>query len=183
MKKFKCKCGGREFNIDQGNPGRVTCVKCVQSYTWDGKAFVATTKIKRILQEVEALFRTERTPIVVEPEVFGQTAEEKKFKAMLLAERKGVKKRKHLTRVIELDKPLTKLKKIQSMSIEERIRHRWRQEIIMLLNYGTVEFGKHDHKGKLRGVHIARTFHQDLKRIGLKTKLILKDQRGMVKRV
>lgn len=182
MKKFKCKCGGREFNIDQANPGRVTCVKCVQSYTWDGLSFLPTTKIKKILQEVEKLFGRERTPEPILPVVYGETTCEKEFKAKLLAERKAARKRKHLTRVIYPDEPLT-LKKMQGMSIEERIRYRWHDEITRLLFYGTVEFGKHEHKGKLRGVHIARTFHQDLKRIGLKTKLKLKDQRGMVKRI
>ena len=158
MKRMTCKCGSRAFNIDRKNPGRVTCVKCVQSYSWIGKEFVATTKIKRIIQEVEALFRTEQTPFEVRPEVFGQTAEEKKFKAMLLLERKAARQRNHLTRVIYMEKPEATLDKLQGLNPQERIRYRWQNELKVLEYYGVVSFKKHDHKGKLRGKHIAKAF-------------------------
>ncbi len=66
---------------------------------------------------------------------------------------------------------------------EEHLRKKWAQEIILLLNYGTVQFGKHDHKGRLRGKNIARAFHTDLKRIGYKTRLSFKGMTGIVKRI
>ena len=163
MRKFECKCGSKEFKV---NPARemIQCWTCSIRYSWKETKWAEfrTSKIKQ--------YR----------ELVGESV--KNSFEWITSKLKHPKKEKpSLPQAIYPGELLT-LKKMQDINIEKRIRYRWQNEIDLLLNFGIIEFGKNEHKGKLRGKNIARVFYSDLKRIGIDTRLSFKGMKGIVKR-
>ena len=167
MRRMKCKCGSEQFKVHP-KQGMVQCLSCGQRFEWKGKwsAMVMSSSRKAIRAVKEAagvsfdwmqakVKHPKKEKVFIDSKIKTKKDAEKAAKAML--------------------NTVTK-----SPDIRKRITDRWYGELILLGVYGKVKFGKHDHKGKLRGVHIARAFHSDLARIGIKTKIRLKDQTGFV---
>lgn len=172
MRRMRCKCGSEQFKIHPKDR-MVQCCRCSQRYSWweepeEWREFNMTSK--DVIKEFCL-----NTPKKVISDLSRAT---KDFIEVTVRH----PKREKIERKPEKIKPLT-LKKMESMNVESRIRYRWHDELTRLLFYGTVEFSKHEHKGKLRGKNIAKAFHTDVKRIGLKTRLNFKGMTGIVKRL
>lgn len=163
MKKQACKCGSRDFNNDRNNPGRNTCAKCGQAYTWNGKEFVPTTKIKRILQEIEKLFRIEKKPVAVNPEVYGETAADKEFKELILREKKAARAQPRKEIKTPLPSSVAPKKKGWAKC--------WRDYLLFVVENGTVKVDDYEHVGKIRGKHILKEAHRRIKRLGYKSRI------------
>jgi len=163
MKKQVCKCGSRDFNIAKENPGRIACARCRQTYAWDGKEFAATTKIKRILQEIELFFKAGEKPAAVKPEVYGETASEKEFKKLLLKEKKAARARPK-----EEKKP-----PLQPSVAPRRMRWAriWKEYIAYVINRGIVRVEDREHVGKIRGKHILKEAHRRITCLGHKSRV------------
>jgi len=165
MKKQACKCGCRDFNIDRENPRRVSCVSCNQRYTWNGKEFVATKKIKAIIQEVERILGLDWKPEPVKPETYGETAADKEFKELLLREKKAARARPKK----EKKPPLLSL----AAPSKKRMRWAkcWRDYLAYVVEEGIVRVEDYEHVGKIRGKHILKEAHRRIKRLGYKSRI------------
>ena len=162
MRRMKCKCGSEKFNADKYST-KLRCAVCFQKYLWKNGwtelSLYAETK-KNIAQ---IFVSTASKPFELVDYILHHPKREKK----------------------QAEKPVVETKEFpvfrtKSVDIEKRIRARWVVEIKCLEQGHELVFTKHNHKGKLRGVHIARACHHDLARIGIKTSLKLKDQTGFV---
>jgi hypothetical protein len=56
----------------------------------------------------------------------------------------------------------------------------WEKELCYLKNNNIISFTRNEHKGKLRGKHIAKKLHSDLKKIGMKNKLYFRSNKVIV---
>ena len=59
----------------------------------------------------------------------------------------------------------------------------WSGHIEYLKNNKIISFDKNEHKGRVRGKHIAVKFHSDLKKIGIETKLYFRKDKAFVELV
>ena len=175
MRRMKCNCGSVHFKINPKDR-MAQCSSCSQRYSWwekeGGWKEFKITKIQRLVE------------ICSESTILSPGAI--KYIDWIDAKLRHPKREKYLKGLenlanIAMEEPIS-LKKMQGLSIEKRIRYRWKTEIITLLDHGIIEFGKNEHKGKLRGKNIAKIFHTDLKRIGIKTKLSFKGMKGIVEK-
>ena len=168
MKRMTCECGSQEFKT---NPAAemVQCWHCSLRYTWKGKKW-KPFRITKLSSYTECL----------------KELKQKTFE-WVDAKLRHPKREKHLTKLVRLDgKAIEKkdlsLKKLQVMTVQERIRYRWKEELEWLEHYDVITFECKQHKGKLRGKHIAKAFHSDIKRLGIKSRLIFKGTSGIVRR-
>ena len=63
------------------------------------------------------------------------------------------------------------------------LKAKWAPEIRIMKRHDKVTFDDYAHKGKLRGKHIAKAFHSDAKKLGLKTRLRFVKDKGVVEAV
>ena len=175
MKRLICECGNQEFKT---NPAAemVQCWNCSLRYTWNGKKWLPF-RITKLSSYTECLKELKQKTFEWVDTKLRHPKREKKLK-----EKNHLTQRIYMAEAAKNKLPLN-IKQMQEMTVRERIRYRWQTELVLLLSYGKVEFKNHDHKGKLRGKHIAKSFHSDIKRIGLKTRLIFKGDKGIVERV
>lgn len=60
-------------------------------------------------------------------------------------------------------------------TVEEEIRHYWKEELSLLEMTGAITFYNKQHKGRMRGKDIAMLAHHDWRRIGISTKMFFTD--------
>lgn len=81
--------------------------------------------------------------------------------------------------VVEVDEN----KWVEEVLIEKRrITDFWHPLVQKISDKGEVVFFKNDHVGKLRGAHIAKEFHKDLRKLGIESEVIFKGSDTIVRR-
>ena len=176
MKGLKCyKCGSDNLKVNKDCP-MLQCRACKARQLWNKDKAVwgvfKLTKKQWVAEKAAEICSIVRRPFYSEEPLVKHP---KKEKGLALP---------YITRPLKI-KLLTikELAQDHERTYQDHLRQKWKQEMIWLLNYGTVQFGKHEHKGRLRGKNIAKAFHTDLTRIGYKTRLSFKGMTGIVRRL
>ena len=173
MRRFSCECGSHEF---KANPSinMIQCWTCGQRYTWEGKWKKFNTTAKDVIRDF--CFNPPKEFI------------ENVSKAMkdLWPKVKHPKREKTLMELIPKVKFPRNMEYITAKkeSIELRnLRKKWAPELKIMKRHDKVTFDDYAHKGKLRGKHMAKAFHSDVKKLGLKTRLRFVKDKGVVENV
>ena len=162
-----CDCGCNVFHVN-GKDKMLSCSLCSKRYIF-GKGSWEEFKVEKKFKFVP----TKETII----ESISHTRES-------MSE---WRKRFHIENI---KKKKTKLTKEEILSIKqygseiklkkEIIIKMWEKEILYLQEHKIISFEKNEHKGKLRGAHIAKRFHKDLNVIGIKNKLYFRRDKAYI---
>jgi hypothetical protein len=163
MLEFKCLfCGCPEFKVSTLGQHFV-CVFCKEKFEWSGTNWIHLPKPTLMQSFVESINHLVPEPLKIE-------TQSEALKRM------GIEKVK---KEIENDKRkqvlLHRLK-----ARRERLRLNWDSELEVLGEKKMICFGKNEHKGKLRGKHIALAFSKKLKELMLKHRVKFKDSESVV---
>jgi hypothetical protein len=166
MLEFKCLfCGCCEFNVSSLGQHFV-CVFCKEKFEWSGGTWIHLPKPTPMQCFVESITKILPGPFKQESkgEVLKRLEIEKVKKTIACDQRKQVV-----------------LHRLQRK--RERLRLNWDREIELIGLGGRISFGKNEHKGRLRGKHIALAFSKKLKELQLKHRIKFKDSESIVELV
>ena len=165
--KKSCNCGCTLFYVNQKDM-MVYCPLCKQRYLRTEQGWIEFKVDKKnpvnyVIDRIETGFQNIEESI-------------SEFKKRLGIE-KIKKKKEQLTeqevKILDDYKASEEIKKKQ-------LAEMWKKEIELLLRDKTISFNKNEHKGKLRGKHIAVIFNKDLKHLGYKTKLYFRADKANI---
>ncbi len=163
MKRFKCECGRQEFKVNPSTE-MVQCWFCGTRYTWvDGKWKLF--RITKVVSYSESLREFVQKPF---DWVDAKLRHPKRVKLSTVSTKPA-----YLPKEFGGTASLKEIEKIH-------LRKKWAEEIKYLESYGEIWFKHHHHKGKLRGKHMAKAFHSDCKKLGIKTRLKFEGNKGIV---
>ena len=168
MRKMKCsKCGNKTYFVDTRSK-QVKCQGCWQVFVFHEGRWEEFKRIKavkrmiraRVIKPVKFVFESAR-------ETIGQ-----------LRKRLGYKKiKKTEFRKNPIEKEIIVFDEASDVGIR-LLKHTWRHELKELKKNKMIVVGCNEHKGKLRGPHIAKAAHRDFKALGIKTKVSPHGKRG-----
>jgi len=166
MLEFKCLfCGCCEFNVSSLGQHFV-CVFCKEKFEWSGTNWIHLPKPTLMQSFVESINHLVPEPLKIETP--GEALK-----------RMGIEKEKK--RIAEDKRKQVVLHRLKAR--RERMRLNWDKEIELIGLGGKISFGKNEHKGKLRGKHIALAFSKKLKELMLKHRVKFKDSESIVELV
>lgn len=163
MIDFTCLfCGCQEFKVSSLGQ-HVLCVFCKEKYEFSGGKWFHLPKPTPMQSFVELVNH-------LVPEAFKI---ESKGEVLKRLEIEKVKK--------EIQNDSRKTIQLHRLKARrERTRLNWDKEIELIGLGGKISFGKNEHKGKLRGKHIARAFGKKLKELHLEHKISFGDSESVV---
>lgn len=187
MLSFKCKnCGGEVFSVHRKD-WVVRCEGCFLRFKFDSKlcewvewhplkeaaqVFIQTCKetihhAEEKVQSIREWMKEHGIQKYRKPKIqFGQN-----FDAITEAVKKVQKENGDLHFLTD------------SWEKEDSLKEKWKNEIKAIQENKAVWFGANFHFGKLRGAHIGKTLHRDLKRLGIDSELVFVDGGAWVKPV
>ena len=163
MKKQECSCGSKNFNVDKGHSGRIACANCKQAFSWNGTAFIPTTRTRKIMQGLQKLFLLEKKPDAVKLEIFNETENEKEFKELILREKKEARAR--LNQSSKSPLPVLTAPKTKKWAKV------WKDYVECVIMQGTVKVHNSQHVGKIRGKHVIKEAHRRITTLGFKSRI------------
>ena len=170
MKRLTCECGSQEFKTNPST-AMVQCWNCGLRYTWvDGKWKLF--RITKVVSYSESFREFVQKPI---DWVDAKLRHPKKEKIPKIPRVKNVGE------TAEFNVIYSKAKK-ESVKLRH-LKKKWASELRIMKRHDKVTFDDYAHKGKLRGKHIAKVFHCDARKLGLKTRLRFVKDKGVVEAV
>lgn len=169
MLNFYCDCDCRVFRANR-RVSMIQCVKCNKRYIWKNgawKEFQTWKEAKKLVRKVVKKFITNPPKAFIEEqtESMGQW-----FKKHGIKRGKKAPEEKPLVEKF-LEKSALQKQAAQKLQEKRTLEKKWAEAIVLLRMKKKVVFDKHQHKGKLRGRHIAKAAHRDLQKLGIKTRL------------
>lgn len=172
MKRFTCECGSQEFKTNP-SMAMVQCWHCGLRYTWDGKwkAF----RVNKVVSYSESFRELVQKPIDWVETKLRHPIKMKRFESEEPIDFRENQKY-FLKKMAKLKSDNEKIKAIH-------LKKKWAPELRIIKRHDKVTFDDYAHKGKLRGKHIAKAFHCDAKKLGIKTRLRFVRDKGVVEAV
>jgi hypothetical protein len=170
MLKQKCDCGSRLFFVNKKEK-MIECSLCKQKYI-----------INKSNEWIKIEHKKIRLPIITKNKV-KYFVEDKLESIGEFRKRLGIKKivkkiDDNTANDLEI-KSYNKYKK--ELNIEKKqLEKKWESELNIMNNNLVISFDKNEHKGKLRGKHIAIKFHKDLKILGIENKLYFRKDKAFI---
>jgi hypothetical protein len=91
-----------------------------------------------------------------------------------------IKKKKHKSILTHNELKILNDYEDQQSLKRQQLRKLWDEEIKFLKNNNYISFERNEHKGKLRGKHIAKMFSTDLKFLNIKHKLYFRKDKAYI---
>lgn len=168
MIKKNCDCGCSIFYVNKRTM-IIECGLCKQKFKMNkGNNWVKVIKKKKLF-----FIPTRET---IKDYTYKKLETIGEFRKRLKIKKIKKKKLKATKEEVKLVKEYEKQKQIEL----KQLKKLWKNEIDFLLNEKIISFNKNEHKGKLRGKHIAKKFYSDLKKLGIKARLYFRKDKAFV---
>ena len=174
MLKFSCSCGGETFRANR-RFNMLQCCNCSKRFIWEEGVWAEF----RTWKEVRKLAIGTLKQTVEVPKQF--VKEQVESMGAWLSRHGITKERPGKIRKQTL-RQLAKKSKGDAL-IMTQLRRKWYPIISIIKKNGSITFNPQSHIGKLRGNHIAKVAHRDLKRLGFKTRLKFENDKSTLELV